>query len=91
MTIEREAFYDVDYVMDMSKNFNFAVAFTAYDNERENILDPSIGELVFKANQWGYDEDLEVYEETITLKSHTCSMEELGLTDSGSKARKFLP
>ena len=91
MTIEREKFYDVDDVMDMSQNFNFAVAFTAYDNERENIIDPSIGDLVFIANQWGVNEDGEVYEETVTLKSHACSREELGLIDSEPANSRFFP
>ena len=33
--------------------FNVAAAFTAYDNESENILDPSYGELVFNHYWWG--------------------------------------
>ena len=38
-----EAAFDSDYTFDASKGLNIAVAFTAYDDEREQILDPSIG------------------------------------------------
>ena len=75
--------------MNVTQDFNFAVAFTAYDNERENILDPSIGELVYKAYQWGYDDNGDVYEELVTLKTHVCSGVELGLADPAES--NFLP
>ena len=32
---------------------NIAVAFTAYDNETEWSLDPTVGELVFNSFSWG--------------------------------------
>ena len=38
-----EAAFDADYIFDASKGMNIAVAFTAYDDEREQLLDPSIG------------------------------------------------
>lgn len=50
MSIEKEFFYDDLDVMDSSQFLNVAVAFTGYDNDQENLLDPSIGELQFTAN-----------------------------------------
>ena len=38
-----------------------AFAFTAYDQETEYILDKSIGQLQFKAMQWGFDENGETF------------------------------
>ena len=38
-----------------------AIGFTAYDNNQEIILDPSIGELQYVAYEWGQDENNEEY------------------------------
>ena len=67
------------------------MAFTAYDNEMDQILDPSIGELVFTAHQWGNDEDENVFYDDIVLKSHQCSKEELGLRTSNGNESPLLP
>ena len=75
--------------MNFDNGLYFAVAFTEYNNEREILLDPSIGELVFKAYQWGLDANNDVSDELITLKSHTCTRDELGLTNSNEG--NFLP
>ena len=40
-----EYFYDHEEVFDYDKGLNFAVGFTAYDNDKEIILDHSIGTL----------------------------------------------
>ena len=40
-------------IFDYEQGFNVAVAFSAYDSEREPILDPSIGELYFAVAKWG--------------------------------------
>ena len=53
MTSVREDFYDTDFIMDYNRGLSLAAAFTAYDSETEPILDRSIGELVFKAWEWG--------------------------------------
>ena len=45
-------YYDDDYVFDHAKGLFVAVAFTE-DGEYENILPPSIGEIVFYADEWG--------------------------------------
>ena len=50
-------FYDNSYVFNFEKGFNLAVAFTAYDNVVEDILDPSYGRIVFTTNDWGMDQN----------------------------------
>ena len=50
-------FYDWRDVFDYSVGLNLAVGFTAYDNEREIILDETIGELAFIAYEWGEKPD----------------------------------
>ena len=50
------SYFDETQVFDFSQGLNLAIAFTAFDNEQENILDKSIGEIVFKAYSWGMDE-----------------------------------
>ena len=61
-----------------------AVAITAYDSEREYILDKSIGELNFMAYEWGEDENKEVYVRKNIIPSHICTKEELGLEGDNS-------
>ena len=67
---------------------NFAVAFTAYDNEREEILHPSYGSLTFTTYEWGEDEKGEPFVKFENIPSHTCSKEELGLEGNNSS---FMP
>ena len=62
------------------QGLNFAVAFTAYNNEREYILDKSIGELMFIAYEWGEDAETgDVFVKRERIPSHPCSKDELGL------------
>lgn len=70
--------------------FNVAVAFTAYDSETEWALDPTYGELVFKHNTWGENDDGTFFSNRETKQSHICSQEELGLTEDKTNA-KFFP
>ena len=77
-------YYDDDYVFDHAKGLFIAVAFTAWDNEPENILHPSIGEIVFTAEEWGVDDIGNYYLKDTRLPSHTCTVEELGLVESTS-------
>ena len=54
---------------------------SAFDAEREPIMDPTIGSLVFKYIAWGQQDDnggfgVEIEE----IESHYCTPEELGLT-----------
>ena len=50
-------FYDSDYQFDFDAGLNFAVAFTAYDNETEDILHPSYGNITFVKWSWGTQDD----------------------------------
>ena len=55
MTSNQDSFFDLDYKFDFEKGFNIAVAFTAFDNNKENILSPDIGRIVYRQYTWGYD------------------------------------
>ena len=66
------------------QGMNFAVAFTAYNNVREPILDPEYGYIYARANQWGLDEDGKFRSIRTPIPMHTCTREELGL-DEGNK------
>ena len=68
--------------------FNVAVAFTAWDSEREPILDPTIGELYFYRIEWGFNPDGTIFVNENKLDSHQCTREELGI-DPGDA--KFMP
>ena len=41
--------------MDHAMGLNFAIAISEYDNETENILHPSYGNLSFNTWEWGND------------------------------------
>lgn len=51
-------------------------------------LDPSIGEMIFVATEWGYDENGEFKMTNTEIPSHKCSLEELGLEGTN---HKFMP
>ena len=78
-----EFVYDEKFEFNYEKHgFNFAVAFTAYDNEQEWILDPTYGELVFNTYYWGEQSDGVYRAGRDPMKTmHRCTREELGLTD----------
>ena len=82
LTSTNIAYYDDDYVFDHAKGFFIALAFTAWDNEPENILQPEIGEITFIVDEWGEDEKGEYYWNQTKLPTHTCTVEELGLVES---------
>ena len=87
-SIINEFHYDSDYVMDRSKYLNFAIALSGFDKEQENILDPSIAEIKFEAHEWEFDAVGNIdYGFRISLESHVCSRDELGL--NGSNGRFF--
>ena len=73
-------YYDDDYVFDHTKGLFIAVAFTEW-GEYENILPPSIGEIVFRAVEWGVDENRNGYYNVSRLPTHTCTVKELGLEE----------
>ena len=54
----QDRFFTPEDVVDYTNNgFSVAAAFTSYDSETEDILDPSYGELVFNHYFWGENED----------------------------------
>ena len=55
------------------------MAFTAYDDETEPTLDPSIGEVQFRRVAWSKTD----FSNTV-IPSHQCSEEELGLSEEPS-------
>lgn len=80
--------HPVDFVFDNSLDFAFAVGFTAYDGNKEPILEPEYGELVFKHLKWGHTDTINT--ERVAFPSHSCTPEELGLEGDPSKSL-FLP
>ena len=44
-------------MFDFNQGLNLAMAFSAYDDETEPILDKSYGEIIFQAYSWGVDEN----------------------------------
>ena len=61
------------------------MALTGYDNVREETLDPSIAQMEFYVEEWGKDEEGQVYNYERTIDSHSCTQEELGLIGEKSK------
>ena len=55
MSVVKRDFYAPEEPFDYSDGLNIAVAFTAYDDETEPILDPSIGELIFESYEFGQE------------------------------------
>ena len=73
-----ETHFSEDSVFSKEQGLNIAVAFTDWDNEREPILNPTIGEILFEAVEWGYDDNGDFFTTKTILDSHYCSAEELG-------------
>ena len=46
-------FFTPDYELNYQNGFNIAAAFTGFDSETEDILDPTYGEIVFLHYYWG--------------------------------------
>ena len=84
-----DLFYDDDYVFGYEDGLNIGVAFTAYDSEREWILDETYGELVFNHFSWG-PRNGTYYTERLLLNQHNCTAEELGL-EGDPTSHRFYP
>ena len=82
-----DSYFDDEYEFSSKDGLNFAMAFTAYDDVEEPILDPSYGKIVFNSYSWGQSE--ETQSGRIRIESHACTREELGLDDE--KSGKFYP
>ena len=61
MTSNQDSFFDLDYSFGFEQGFNIAVAFTAFDNNEENILMPEIGRIVYRQYTWGDDAEKNKY------------------------------
>ena len=83
-TTTSDHFFDHNFVFDHHSGLDLAIGFTAYDSEREVILDKSIGELAFIAYVWGEDENGVGYVRRDKIPSRMCTREELGL-DPGNR------
>ena len=74
-----DLFFTDDDQYNWKMGLNVAVAFTAYDSEKEWILDPSYGKLEIKTYSWGPRPDGSFFTERTPLESRVCSKEDLGL------------
>ena len=70
MSVNKKDFFSPEESFQYSQGLEFAVAFTAYDDESENILDPSIGQLIFESYEFGMDG--KVAEVFTKLPTHSC-------------------
>ena len=89
----KDRYFDDNFVFSYKNGLNFAVAFTAYDGERDWILDPSYGSLIFNSYSWGANEDGTFFTERKKLNSHLCTDYEFGLNNAANdgEGAKFLP
>ena len=78
MSTVKDLHFDDEFVFDYKQGMRMAVAFSAYDDEEDWILDPSYGELSFNVLQWGIRDGKTFYERN-KLNSHRCTPEELGI------------
>ena len=90
MAATQKNYFTDDFEFTYEMGMNFALAFTAYDEETEYILDPSYGNIVFIREAWGEKENGEYYWTFDEIPSHTCTKEELGFGDNSNKSR-FMP
>jgi len=88
-TVSELAFEETD-LLTADHGLNFAIGFTAYNNEREWMLPPEYGELVFNSLSWGSHPNGTFYLERKRLQTHPCTKEELGLSEDKSGAT-FMP
>ena len=88
MSSLQKNYFSADYVFDYSQGLNFAFAFTAFDSETEDILDPSYGRITFSRYKWGEQQNGDYYSGFEEIPSHTCTKEELGI--EGDKS-SFMP
>ena len=86
-----DSYFSPDYVFNHDNGLNFAVGFTAYDSNREEILEPEIGEIIFNLYSWGPEPDGTYKSERVQIPHHNCSPEELGISENSQNEAKFLP
>ena len=79
MTSTQDSFFDLDYKFGFEQGFNIAVAFTAFDDEKEYILKPEIGKIVYRQYTWGFEAEDHYKLTQDYLPTHVCTKEELGI------------
>ena len=75
---------------DYSQGFNIAVGLSGWSENVENELPPEIGYIGYGGSLWSINDEGTLVDDWWDFETHTCSREELGLTDDESKA-KFFP
>ena len=72
--------FGVDNVFTGKQGLNIAIAFSGFDEIRENVLKPEYASLKFEYSEWEIAaESGKIAYLKYEIKSHTCSAEELGL------------
>ena len=79
MTSIHSAYFDNSHTFEQENGFKFAVAFSAFDDETEPILDKSYGQLIINSYEWGINSNGNAYVHYTPLDQHTCTEKELGL------------
>ena len=79
MTSTQDSFFNLDYRFGFEQGLNIAIAFTAFDYNKENILTPDIGRIVYRQYTWGYDAEDNYFVTQDYLPTHVCTKEELGI------------
>ena len=80
----QENFFTEEETFGADQGLQFAIAFTSE-------LPPEVGTFAFSASEWGLDENGNFNYNEIPIESHTCSREELHLTEDTSNAKLFKP
>ena len=58
MSVLKKDYFSEDQPFQYEQGLEFAEAFTAYDQETDIILDPSIGRIVYETYEFGYDDSI---------------------------------
>ena len=87
LSSKKELYFSETDRFTYDQGLNFAVGYTAFDNETEWTLDPRYGEIVINSFSWGFSEDQTPYTERKPIGMHNCTKEELGLEGDPSKSR----
>ena len=82
MVSERETYFDADHVV--SEGLWFAFGITAYDSNREEIEDPSIGVVKPAYKQWGLETDF-----FTEIPTRNCTESELHINGQDDPDSKF--
>ena len=80
-----------DHQFTFEDGFNIAVAFTAYDNDSNWILNRKYGELYFSAYSWGQYKNGTYFNKNERIQSSVCTREQLGLVEDQLHKGEFLP